>query len=411
MTHHRTKIILVAIILGLCMLLNIFVAALIFFDIRVVDMPTTTVTIEVYELNPDEAVLHTTITIDNPNPFAVIVQDLHMATKTKKGTPVMNLVVQGGQIQPRENKTFSSNTLFSLHEDLPDQLISEITGIVGVQFFNSITKTIPVRITIIASLGDIVEKLTLPQIHADVTFDEISKHGVNITGILTIDNPNPFDLHVDNLRIDATTDAGIVVGSLIIPDTVITAEQTTTLQGSGSIQLKALDAEYLALQITGNTNIHLLGVTKKIPVSMNVSIKIPHLSDIFALNTPTDMIIKSDMEFKGRGFIDHITLEIINPNNLPLEAKDVTFSIYTVVNDVEDLVGEARIERASVKEKNTTLITTEIPLPLSKLLKPKGGGFLPDALLVTVRAKVTIEGLDQWFWLGVSGYQDIHIFR
>ncbi|MEM0467166.1 MAG: hypothetical protein QXX20_06175 [Candidatus Thermoplasmatota archaeon] len=411
MAQRRIKIIGIAIVLGIFTFINILAATFIFIDIRAVDMPKTILTVEVFEITTDEAVLKATVLIDNQNPFDVIVKDLKMITKTDTGEEILKFSIPGGDIPSKKNKTFSTDILFSLKNKIPDRLTSEITGTMGIRFFSLITKTLPVQVTVITSLGDSIRSLSMPLIHANIEFDNISKHGVNITTKLDIQNPNSFDLSFDDISITAVTDAGTTVGVVNVASGLLKAHQTTTMQGKGSIQLKALDANVLTVTVNGNVSVHIAGAKKKIPLTVDADINVPHLSDIFALNTPTDMIIKSDMELKGRGFIDHITLEIINPNNLPLEAKDVTFSIYVVANDVEELVGETVIERASVQAKNKTFLKTEISMPFSKILRPKGGGFFPDALLVTVRAKVTIEGLDQWFWLGVSGYQDLHILR
>ena len=71
------------------------------------------------------------------------------------------------------------------------------------------------------------------------------------------------------------------------------------------------------------------------------------------------------------------------------------------------------VNETDIPANMTTYVPGEIFLPIrsltrgNRLILPQ----LPDGLLVVVRAKATIAGLDQYLLIGVSGYQDLHLFR
>ena len=112
------------------------------------------------------------------------------------------------------------------------------------------------------------------------------------------------------------------------------------------------------------------------------------------------------------GFTSYMILEIINPNKIALVARDIVFSIYRVDKDEETLIGDCTVEEAEVGPENTTFIPAEVSLSLKSLLKGQRKILLdpPDALFVIVRTNVTIPGLEYTLWVGVSGYQDLHVF-
>jgi LEA14-like dessication related protein len=414
MVRRRTKIILIAIILGLITLINVASVGILFFNIFDLKMPETTLTIEVFEITENEAVLHTNLLVKNPNSFDLCIQNITLNITTETGSQVLNLTLVCGTIKSNENRSFAANANFSFTDELSEKFISEISGMFGVQLFGIITKNMPLHMTVVASLGDILKTITMPMIHTDIEFNNITEKGANINMNLEVTNPNPFDLNLEGITASLIMETGDQVGSLQIIDGLIPSKGTAQLTGEGSVQIKALNAQTLTVNISGDIVMNIIGAAKTLPLSVIANIKVPHLEDIFRLDTPTDVIIKSDMKASATGFTDYLTLVIKNPNNIAMEAKDITFSTYIILNDQQKLIGESIIDHAIVTALNTTNLTTEIKLPYSKLLFPKVGStrkILPDALMVTVRAKVTISGLDEFIWIGVSGYQDLHIVR
>jgi hypothetical protein len=190
----------------------------------------------------------------------------------------------------------------------------------------------------------------------------------------------------------------------------IPVKSSFILNGYGRIFIEALNAQTLLVNMSSIAGVKIAGINKSIPFSIDTRINIPRLDDILSLDAPTDAIIKSDMKATLRGFTADMTLEVSNPNRIGLIARDVIFSIYRAEGDEKELVGRSIIEEAEVGAEDTTEIPTQILLPYSKLFYSRGKGFLPDALLVLIRANITVPGVDTHIWIGVSGYQDMHPF-
>ena len=144
--------------------------------------------------------------------------------------------------------------------------------------------------------------------------------------------------------------------------------------------------------------------------TVHTHINVPKISDILNLDVPTDASIKSNIKATVRGFVTDITLEINNPNKIAIVTKNVTFSIYRIDKDKEQLIGDCCIQHGEVGPGEILTINASIPLPYRKLLFSRGNGFLPDAILISVRTNLTIPGLNQHVWVGVHGYQDFHPF-
>ncbi|MCK4416163.1 MAG: hypothetical protein KAU84_03330, partial [Thermoplasmatales archaeon] len=233
---------------------------------------------------------------------------------------------------------------------------------------------------------------------------------INFTGTTDIYNPNPFDMYVEDFSIEIETETGEIVGNLDVTGGTIPAKSSFNLIGKGRLLIEALNAKTLSVNMSGVAGVKIAGINKSIPFSIDTHLNIPRLEDVLSSDTPTEAIIKSDMKATLRGFISNMTLEINNPNKIGLIARDIVFLIYRTDKDEKKLIGKSTIEKAEVGPENTTDISTQILLPYSKLFFSRGKGFLPDALLVIVRTNITISGLDQHIWIGVSGYQDMHPF-
>jgi hypothetical protein len=117
--------------------------------------------------------------------------------------------------------------------------------------------------------------------------------------------------------------------------------------------------------------------------------------------------------FLSWGFTSYMNLEIRNPNKIGLLAKDVVFSIFRDFEGEQTLIGKYVSNETEVGAENSTFIPAEIYLPIAKLFKgqriilPQ----LPDGILVVVETNLTIPGLEETVWIGVSGYQDMHMLN
>jgi len=406
-----------AIIIAVLTIINIIAGALIFLDIQVMKSPETTIKIDIQEINAEEALITTTIWIENPNQFNLIIKNFEVVTSTADGDEIVRMRIDGGEIAPNGNRTFTSSAYIGFNGQSPGLLTTTIIGIVGMRFFGIIKKTMPIEINVITSVEDIIKNIALPKFHIAGDFGEITQEGVNFTTVIDIENPNSFDMNVEDFSVKIETDTGETVGNFDMDGGVVAAKNSIVLKGNGRILIEALNAEVLTINVSGGVGMKIAGINKSLSFSTEAQIKIPHLEDIFSMDSPTEALINADMKLTRHGFLNwgftsYMTLEMRNPNKIGLIAKDIIFSIYRVDNEKETLIGDCTVNETEVGPENTTIIPAEISLSLKSLLKGQRIFLpeLPDGLLVVVRANVTIPGLDQAFWVGVSGYQDLHIY-
>ncbi|MCK4996517.1 MAG: hypothetical protein KAR55_06475, partial [Thermoplasmatales archaeon] len=70
----------VTLILVIVTIINIIAGSLIFINIQIMQMPETTIKIDVLEMNSNEVVVQTTIDMYNPNGFDMIMKDFELIT-------------------------------------------------------------------------------------------------------------------------------------------------------------------------------------------------------------------------------------------------------------------------------------------------------------------------------------------
>jgi len=392
------------------LIINIGATAIIFLDIQLIKSPETTIKIDVVELNPADALIKTSLSIKNPNQFSIIVKNLKIKTLAPDGTEIAHIAVKGGEILSEGIRNFSSDASIRFQNQSPDILTTEISGTIGIGFIGVIKKTMPLKLSVVTSIKDVMEELAAPQLKIKIDIDEITNDGIGATGYIEVTNPNSFDMTTNSLSISVETNEGENIGSLTVATGIIPAKKTVKFDTEGFIEMNGLNAEYLIMKASGEAAILAAGINKAVDLAAEIHIETPKLEDIFSLNIPTDVTIKSNVKASLTGLVSDMTLEVINPNTIAIDAKDITFSFYRVDNDIKTLIGQGIVEQEIIKPENTTTIETQITIPYTKLIGPNGGGGLfPDWIFVQVRANATIEGLNQYFWIGVSGYQDLHI--
>jgi LEA14-like dessication related protein len=289
-------------------------------------------------------------------------------------------------------------------------LTSKITGSIGISI-GFIQKTIPIAINIITSVEEVIEKLAAPTISIQVDFGEFTRKGVNLTGTIEAYNPNKFDIIIGDISGEIETNTGKIVGNLKIEGGVLESEESLKLKSTGGILLEALNFKALSINISGRAGARIAGINKSVPFSVKVQINLPNISKLLSPDKPTEIIIKGDYKFTLNGLKDDLILEINNPNKIDLEARDLTVSIFLINGEEKELAGETRLEEGIIKAESVGQFKGQITIPYSKLIPKIGERLLPDEMLVTVRANLSIPGIDQTIWVGVTGCQDFRLFK
>lgn len=398
-------------LLVLFFLINLIASAFIFFNIGSMKAPETSVIIEVLDMNSKEATVQTIIEIYNPNDFEIVMKNIKIITTIPGGDEVSRMITDGGTIQKYGNETFISYSYPSFNGYNPKQLESQINGDVGLKFW-FVEKSIPFSINVITSVGDLLNDLVSPDIDIDVSFGELTQKNIGFMLNVKTYNPNSFNISLKNISIDVKNEKNEIVGNLSLPDSIIPPMESVHIIGNGNIVIESLNAKQLNISMKGLVVTDMAGYKKSLPINIDTIVNAVDLKTLLPSNIPTDAVIRGDYRASGKGLIDEITLESHNPNNIDFIAKDIEVTISRIDKNVRREIASGTIKSGTLKANSTTILKGEVVMPYKKLFSPViGGGFIPDWLEVTIRANITIQGINSYFWVGMVGYQDFHPFR
>jgi len=402
---------IIAIILALLFVINIVTAALLFVDIQVLTFPETTIRVDVIEINSNEIIIHHDLQLYNPNSFEMILKDFQIVATTMSGEEVTNLTIDGGSIPGQSNRSFAGNGLIVMKGNLSGLLSSKITGIVGINLFGIIKKTIPLEVTVLTSLKDALKKISLPTVTVRAEFGTITRHAVNLTTEIDVTNPNPFAFFINNFILNITTETGTNVGNFIIPGSQIPAETSVTLHGYGTVIIEALNAKKLLINIHAEAGANVAGINKSLPFSSDIEIAIPDFNQFIPADKPLELELKPDLQRARGGLKSNMTLEVINPTKIPLVASDIVVIYYGVKNNQKYFVAEGSLGSGELTPEATTFFHGEALLLYSKLINFTGRGFLPDMIFAQLRANISLSGVHVSIPVAIGSYIDLQPLR
>lgn len=392
------------------MLIIIIATTFIFVNIQAMEIPETTINIDIKEINADEAIIQVTIDINNPNIFGLSTKNFEIVTTTPNGYEVDRTSIKDREILPQNNKTFTVTSVFAFDGVCPSMLTSKITGDISVNIC-FIQKTLPLTINIVTSVKGAVKQIVPPIIHTKTKFGDITHESISLTSTIEIYNPNTFDVYVKDISIDVRVETGENMGYFlnISGDNMLAAKENTFLKSDGILKINVLDAEKLLIDITGTVGVIVAGIDESILFSSISEIEVPSIGNLIS-DLSTDSIIWGDYTATLKGLIDHTTFEIYNPNKINFEARNITLAIYRVDDDDEELISTINLGREIIKAEDTTTVEGELLIPYSKLVSI-GKRVLPDWLKVVIRIELSLPGVEHSIKIGVIAYQDFHLFK
>jgi len=402
----RNKIFIV--LITIFTIINIVAATFIFLDISIMESPVTTITVDIIEISSDEVILQTTINVANPNSFEVSTKNFNVVTTTTDGYEVARISLEGGDISPYDNRTFSTAASIAFDGYTPETLTTTVKGVIGITI-GFIKKTLPLNIKIITKIEEVLKQFSPPSLHIQVDFEEITQKEINLTGIITVDNPNTFDIYIDDISGMIVTETGKNVGYLKIFGDVIAAKSSQDFDGIGRIIIDAINAEVLMVNINGSAGAKIAGINESLSFNVQAQIPVPDLGTILS-DEAIDAVIRGDYKVSIRGLIDEIIFEVNNPHKIDLYAENITIFIHRVDNNEDRLITQGSLGSGLIKGENVTIFEGQCLIPYSKLFPVEGQRFFPDWLKITIRAEISILGINQSIKVGVVGYQDLHLF-
>jgi len=402
---------IIAIILALLLIIDIIATTLIFIDIQVMTFPQTTIRIDIIEINSDEILIHHNLQLYNPNSFEVILQNFQIIATTTTGEEVTNITLDGGSIPGQSNRSFTANDHIIMKGNLSELLTSKVTGIVGVNLFGIIKKTIPLEVTVLTSLREALEKISLPTMLVRTEFKNITRDGLELIVEIDVTNSNPFDFFINNFILDITTETGTNVGNFIIPGSQVPAETLVTLHGSGSVMIEAVDAKKLFIALDAEAGVNVAGTTKVLPLSSEIEITIPDLNEFVPLDKYLELELKPDLQLTSGGIKSNMTLEAINPTKIPFYLSDIVVVYYGVTDNQKYYIAEASLGSGEYVPEATTFFYGETVLLYSKLISLDEKQILPDWIFAQLKVNVSLSGTHLSAPLSIGTYVDLQPLR
>jgi len=400
---------IIAILFTIVTIIYIIVGALLFLNIQLMETPEIIIKVEVAEVNSEEAILHTTIDIDNPNDFEIVAKNLEVVTTTPEGYVVARLSIEGGEIGSHGKKTFTKNVSVAFNGYSPKLLTSKITGEVGANTL-FIQKTIPLNIGVVTSIENLINELAAPSMNVMVEFVEITTEGIKINATMDVYNPNTFEIYIENISTEIETKTGKKVGNVDLIGDVIAAKEYLPLNSSGIILFEALNAEKLVINMRGAAGAKIAGFEKNLSFNIQTGIIVPDLEELLlSKDKPTILSIKVDEKLTLKGIVFYVSMEVNNSYKVDLLVKDIVSRVYVVDGDGLHLIGENnKVEDILAEVGTSGLCSCEVLVPFSNLFPIR---WSTDWLMVSVSGSVTIKGVNQSVYIEIRGYHDLHLFR
>ncbi len=398
------------ILLILLLLINIISLSFIFFDFRVIKSPKTIVEVNVKNITDDEIELETIFRIKNPNVFDISVKNLKITTFTKNDFEIGILKIKGGDINSGDSKVFTSTDVFGFNGHDFKKLRTKITTDIGVKIFGFFEKNIPIDVTVLTNVEDVVNNLKAPVINFDVEFDDLNKNGANFTTEISFFNPNSFQIYVENLNL-SIENSDKKTGFLSLKDDEIRSEGYSTITSSGSISYDTIDAGRLFLNLTGTAGVRVGGIVQYLDISAVSTVDIPKISDFVFNGERIDFDLPVQFEFKALGVVSTVGFKIYNPSNIPLVGENLVCSIFRLDGEDKHLLAEKNMESCPINPTQRVCVKTELLVPYWRFFTSGSGQIVPDKLILGIDGDLSIAGTSQTFPISVEAYVDPHLLN
>ncbi|KYK20011.1 hypothetical protein AYK24_04355 [Thermoplasmatales archaeon SG8-52-4] len=392
-------------------ILNLTVSSFFIFLFFTINAPDIQARIEIADLTSEEIKLDTLINISNDNPFDLILKNVKIISKTKEGNPFTRYSFNGGIVQSNEKKSFKSKDNIKLQGEIPKVIVNTITADVGVKFLGFFEKIIPVKAIIIMSIEDFIENISIPKIKIHGGIEGITEEGVVFVADVEISNPSKIELIINDIFVKLKTDTGNSVGAINLEGEKLEPLGKLNLDASGIINYESLNSKNIIIDVNGEAEINVAGLSQSIMLSTIAVIDVPNLSDLLNLNNDSfDFSLLGEFKIRLRGLITKIDFKIFNPSKIPLEAKDIKCIIYGITGENKKIVAEKDMNPCMVPSKNEVCISTQIRVPYLRLIFSGTRRILPEYLGISLEGNFAINGTNQKIPISINGYISPHLF-
>ncbi len=391
----QIKIRIGVLLLVILIIINTIIGSVLIFFIQDIHEPKIDVEFTLSQITTDEMRFTARISMENDNQFDLIIKDLNIIGKTPGGDIILDIQFVGGRIVAKQHRIFTTNETLSFSGELPSKIYSSLQGIFGVNVLGIFEKTIPLHINITASFQDLFNNISSPTLRALAVITKITEDGVLFQGIVSVENPNYFEMSLENFTARIENENGELVGEFPQIQGIITPKATSQFHLNGTLFFKALNAEVLTLRISGNAGVHLMGINKAIPLSTIAQLPIPDIKQLLFGNESLRITISLNAKILASGFLATIGLTLYNPSNIPLEAKDMLCSIYGLTGENQKMIAQKPMKPSTVELKKQDFLETQILIPYLKLFLAGTQKILPDLFVIRIQGNFSIAGVNQ----------------
>ena len=398
-------------IIIILIILNLLFGGVLFYIITVIEAPDIDTSIKILELNEEEIIIEIRININNPNFFSIIIEDFQIECTTEEGLEFGNMQIIGGEVAGSSNSTFINNGNFSFNNYDFEPIINEISGKIGFNFFGIIHKIVPINITIISQLGDIISNITPPDININIEISEVVENGISLLGEIIVFNPNNFQILMDDILLNVETELNKNVGNFEIISGNINPNSYNNFSINGNLSYETLNADKIKINLKAKVGANIAGFKKIINISSTTKFDIPDIQELLLINGTMDFSISGEFKLKIDGILTNVGLIVYNPSEIPLQATNLVCIVSKVTNNETEILVKNNMKESTIPSKNEVVLTTEIKIPYITLIKFGNGKIFPDWLLITIEGDFSIEGTNQSIPLSFNGYIDLNLFQ
>lgn len=398
-------------LLVMLILVNVVIGGVLLFFIQNIHIPKIDVTLNLSQITTDELNFSVRISMDNDNHFDLIAKNLNIIGKTPDGNTIMDLRIPGGTVPAMRQRIFTANTTVSFNGKLSSRIYSSVQGIFGVNLAGIVEKTIPFQINLTASFQELFNDISVPSVSLFAEVNEITEAGVLFHATVNVQNPNLFEMSLDNVTAQVETENGAVVGGLSHISGNITPNGTSQFQFNGTFLYDALNAKTLTLRIAGNAGVHLMGIYKSIALSAAAYLIVPEIRQLLFHNESLDIILSIDAKLRLRGFLTTIGLRLSNPSKIPLQANDLLCSIYGITGESKKIIAQKNMVPATLEPTIQNYLETQLLVSYVKLFTSGIKKIFPDWFVIQIEGSLSIVGVNQSIPVSINATINPHLLR
>jgi LEA14-like dessication related protein len=389
------KITLGVLLLIILIIVNVIIGGTLFFFIQDIKDPRINIDFNFKEMTSQELNLTATIRIENKNLFDLSIKNLTIDGKTPEGNTILQIHFIGGTIPANQQRIFTTNQSVSFSANLSSKIYGFVQGTFGVNFAGIFEKTIPFHINITASLHDLLQNISTPQISLLAEILDITEEGVLFHAIVSVQNPNPFEITLVNLSTCVETEQGTLVGEFSTLQGQIIPNGTTQFPLNGTLSFDALNAKILTLNLSGYAGFHLMGINKTIELHALAQLSVPNIKELLFKNKSLGITISLDAKLRFIGFLTTIGLTLYNPNKIPLQANDLLCSIYGLNGENKKMIGQTLMKSATVEPIQQNHLEAQLIIPYRTLFTSGIKTILPKQFVIQIDGDFSIAGVAQ----------------